>query len=148
MLVALGGQVDQAEQVLRGGAGAESAVEQGLGPVGDDLGGVEIVERAEAVALRAGAEGGVEAEAAGLELGHVEAAVGAGHGGGEDLLFAVGEADEHEAIGELESLGDGGFEALFYGGFAGLGFLLSHPWLRKRWGTRRSGRHALSGSPA
>ncbi len=90
-VVAFGGKVDEAEQVLRGGAGAEAAVEQGLGPVGDDLGGVEIVERAEAVALRAGAEGGVEAEAARLEFGHVEAAVGAGHGGGEELLFAVGE---------------------------------------------------------
>ena len=90
-LVALGGEVDQLEQILRGGAGAEAAVEQRLGPVGDDLGGVEIVERTEAVALRAGAEGGVEAEAAGLEFGDVEAAIGAGHGGGEQLLVAAGD---------------------------------------------------------
>jgi hypothetical protein len=79
-LVALGGEMDELEEVLRGRAGAEAAIEQGLGPVGDDLGGVEVVERAEAVALGACAEGGVEGEAARLELGHVEAAVGAGHG--------------------------------------------------------------------
>ena len=88
--VALGSEIDEPEQVLRCGAGSEAAVEQGLGPVGDDLGGVEIVERAEAVALRAGAEGGVEAEAARLQLGNVEAAVGAGHRRREDLLFAIG----------------------------------------------------------
>ena len=106
-LVALGGEVDELEQVLRGGAGAEAAIEQGLGPVGDDLGGVEIVERAEAVALGAGAEGGVEAEAARLELGHVEAAVGAGHGGGEQLLVLAVPAngDEDEAVGQLQGLG-------------------------------------------
>ena len=78
-LVAVGGHVDELEEVLRRGAGTESAIEQGLGPVGDDLGGVEIVERAEAVALGAGAEGGVEAEAARLQFGHVEAAIGASH---------------------------------------------------------------------
>ncbi len=122
-LVAVGSEVDELEQILRGGAGTEAAIEQRLGPVGDDLGGVEIVERAEAVALGAGAKGGVEGEAARLELGHVEAAVGAGHGGGEELLVlrlaAAGEDDQHEAVGHLESLGDGGFEALFDGGLAG-----------------------------
>ena len=118
-LVAVGGQVDELEQVLRGGAGAEAAVEQGLGPVGDDLGGIEIVERAEAVALGAGAEGGVEAEAARLQLGHVEAAVGAGHGGGEELLFAVRQRRRGPGRWPLQGLGDGGFEALFDGGFAG-----------------------------
>ena len=84
-VVAVGGEVDEPEQVLRCGARAEAAVEQGLGPVGDDLGGIEIVERAEAVALGTGAEGGVEAEAARLEFGNVEAAIGAGHGGREHL---------------------------------------------------------------
>jgi hypothetical protein len=130
-LVAVGGEVDELEQILRGGAGAEAAVEQGLGPVGDDLGGVEVVERAEAVALGAGAEGGVEAEAAGLEFGHVEAAVGAGHGGGEELLLLsldeAGDGDEDEAVGQLEGLGDGGFEALFDGGFAGRAGLVACP---------------------
>ncbi len=89
MLVAVGGEVDELEQILRCGAGSQAAVEQGLGPVGDDFGGVEIVERAEAVALRTGAEGGVEAEAARFELGDVEAAVGAGHGGREELFFGL-----------------------------------------------------------
>ena len=84
-LVAVGGQIDQLEQILRGRAGAQ-AIEQRLRPVGDDLGGIEIVERTEAVALRAGAEVGVEAEAARLELGHVQAAIGAGHRRRKQLL--------------------------------------------------------------
>jgi hypothetical protein len=71
------------------------------------------------VALRAGAESGVEAEAARLQLGHVESAVGAGHGGGEQLLFSAGNGDQHEAIGQLQRLGDGGLEALLHGGLAG-----------------------------
>ena len=48
------------------------------------------------------------------------------------FLFLAGSAgDEDEAVGELESFLDGGFEALFDGGFAGgngLGFLVSHPF--------------------
>ena len=75
------------------------------------------------MALRAGAEGGVEGEAARLQLGDVEAAIGTGHGGREELLLgfcaAAGEGDEDQAIGQLQGLGDGGFEALFHGGFAG-----------------------------
>ena len=78
-LVAVGGQVDELEQILGGRAGAQAAIQQGLRPVGDDLGGVEVVERAQAVALRAGAEVRVEGETARLELGHVQAAIGASH---------------------------------------------------------------------
>ncbi len=149
-VVAVGGEVDELEQVLRGGAGAEAAVEQRLGPVGDDLGRVEIVERAEAMALGAGAEGGVEGEAARLELGDVEAAIGAGHGGGEELFFAVGEPDENEAVGQLQSLGDGGFEAFFDGGLVagrlsrGDASFLAFPGLRiQTWGTRLCGRRSI-----
>ena len=80
-LVAVRGQLDQFEEVLRGRPRPQSAIQQRLVPVGDDFGGVEVVQGAQAVALRAGAEGGVEAEAARLQPGHVEAAVGAGHGG-------------------------------------------------------------------
>ena len=83
------------------------------------LAGSRVVERAEAVALGARAEGGVEAEAARLELGHVEAAVGAGHGGGKQLLVAAGDGDQDQAVGQLQSLGDGGFEALFREGLSG-----------------------------
>ena len=68
-LVFFGGELDEAQEVCGGGAGAHGAVEEGLGPVGDGLGGVEVVDGAEAVALGAGAVGGVEAEAAGFELG-------------------------------------------------------------------------------
>ena len=67
------------------------------------------------MALGAGAVGGVEAEAARLELGHVDAAVRAGHGGAEEG-FAVAAArslqpDEDEAVGERECGGDGGLQA-------------------------------------
>lgn len=114
--VLVGGELDEAEQVGRAGAGAHGAVEQGLGPVDDGFGGVEVVDAADAVALGAGAVGGVEGEAAGLQAGDVDAAVRAGHGGGIESfsLFAgagVLEADEDEAVGHLEGLGDGGFEA-------------------------------------
>ncbi len=117
--VAVGSQVDEFEEVLRRGAGAEAAVKQGLGPVGDDFGGVEVVERAEAVALGTCAEGGVEAEAARLQLGYVEAAVGAGHGGGEQLLFVTGNGDQGEAVGQLQRLGYGQVEAFFDRGLTG-----------------------------
>ncbi len=143
-LVALGGEVDELEEVLRGRAGAEAAVEQRLGPVVDDFGGVEVVERAEAVALGAGAEGGVKGEAARFELGDVEAAIGAGHGRGEELLFGLfgagggGQRNDHEAVGELKGLADGGVETFFEGRLCGRGFELSHPFrrrTRKGWGT-------------
>jgi len=37
--VAVGGEVDELEKILRSGAGAEAAVEQRFRPVGDDFGG-------------------------------------------------------------------------------------------------------------
>ena len=120
-LVAVGGEVDELEQILRGGAGAEAAVEQGLGPVGDDLGGVEVVERAEAVALRAGAEGGVEVKLRGSSLGTSRPQSGQAMEEEKSCssASAAGEDDQHEAVGHLEGLGDSGFEALFDGGLAG-----------------------------
>ncbi len=53
-------ELDEAQKVLGCGAGSHGAVEQGLGPVGDGLRGIEVVDRAEAVALGAGSVGGVE----------------------------------------------------------------------------------------
>ena len=50
-LVFFGCELDQFQQVLAAGAGAHGAVEQGLGPVGDGLGGIEVVDAAEAVAF-------------------------------------------------------------------------------------------------
>ena len=113
--VAVGGELDELDEVLRGGAGTEAAIEQRLGPVGNDLGGIEVVERAKAVAVWAGAEGGVEREAARLELGHVEAAIGAGHRGREQLLIASAEADQDKAVGKLERFGDGLAQTRFDG---------------------------------
>jgi hypothetical protein len=43
--VALGGKVDEFEEILRGRAGPQAAIEQGLRPVVDDFGGVEVLER-------------------------------------------------------------------------------------------------------
>ena len=88
--------------------------------------------------LGAGAEGGVEAEAARLEFGDVEAAVGAGHGGGEELFFAAGDGDEDEAVGELKGLADGLFEAFFDGGLGGrvLTSWVPGPQVRGTGGTR------------
>ena len=110
-LVLVGGELDEAEEVGGAAAGAHGSVEEGLGPVGDGLGGVEVVDAAEAVALGAGAVVGVEGEAAGFEAGDVDAAVGAGHGGGVEGLVHAVDGDEDEAVGHLEGFGDGGFEA-------------------------------------
>jgi hypothetical protein len=114
--VFFGSDLDEAEEILRAGAGAHGAVEQGLGPVGDGLGGVEVVDGAEAVAVGAGAVGRVEGEAARLKLGDVDAAVGAGHGGAVEglVVAAAGRllADEDEAVGELQGCCDGEGEAL------------------------------------
>ena len=104
---------------MRRGAGAETAVEQGLGPVGDDFGGVEVVERAETMAVGAGAEGGVEGEAARFELGHVEATIGAGHRRGKQLLVAIVKGDEREAVGQLQGFVDSLFQAFLGGGLGG-----------------------------
>ncbi len=71
------------------------------------------------MALRASAKGGIEAEAARLQFGHIEAAIGAGHGSGEQLLLAAGDGHQHQAIGQLQRLGHGRVEALFGGGLAG-----------------------------
>ena len=110
-----GCKLDCPQEILGGGAGPETPVKQGFGPVGDHFSRVEVVDGAEAVALGAGAVGGVEAEGAGFEFGDVDAAVGAGHGRGEEGLgvFAAGglEAHEDEAVGEGEGGGDGGLEA-------------------------------------
>ena len=89
--VAVGGQVDEPEQVLRGGARAQPAIEQRLRPVGDDFGGIEIVERAEAVALGAGAKGGVEVKLRGSSLGTSRPQSGQAMEDENNLLFAVGE---------------------------------------------------------
>ena len=122
-LVLFGGKLDEAQQVGGAGAGAHGSVEQRLGPVGDGLGGVEVVDAAEAVALGAGAVVGVEGEAARFEPGDVDAAVGAGHGRGVEGFVHAVDGDEDEALGHLQGFGDGGFEAagVVFGGGIGEG---------------------------
>ena len=88
--------------------------------VGHDEIGIEVQFRAEAVAVRAGAGGGVEREQARLDLLDGEAGDGAGEAFGEDdalvrVVFGfvgafgvglrerlVGEFGDGEAVGELE----------------------------------------------
>ena len=111
-LVLFGGELDEAQEIGGGGAGAHGAVEEGLGPVGDGFGGVEVVDAAEAVALGAGAVVGVEGEAAGLEAGDVDAAVGAGHGGAvEGFVLMPWMAMRTRPLAIWRALSDGGFEA-------------------------------------
>ncbi len=114
--VVLGGELEGALEVGGAAAGAEAALEEGLRPVGDHLGGVELVAGAEAVAGGAGAVGGVEREAAGLELGHVDAAVGAGQAVGVEALGAVDDGDGDQAAGELQGGVEGSLQALLDAG--------------------------------
>ncbi len=126
-LVFFGGELDETQEVGGARAWAHSSVEEGLGPVGNGLGGIEVVDAAKAVAVGAGAVIGVEGEAAGLEAGDVDAAVGAGHGGGVEGLFLLSclrvlQADEDKAIRHLKGFEDGGFEAARVGLSVGAGF--------------------------
>ncbi len=89
-LVALRGQLQQAGKILRSGSRAEGAIGQRLGPIGDHFGRIEVVDAAQAMALRACAISAIEGKASRLQLGDVEAAVGASHGGGIKLLLFAG----------------------------------------------------------
>ena len=104
--------MNEPEEVLRGRTRPEGAIQQRLGPVGDDLGRVEVVDAAQAVAFRTCAVGAVEGEAARLELGNVEPAIGARHGRGVELLVPAGVADQYQSIGQLQGLGHGGLKTL------------------------------------
>ncbi len=103
------------------------------------------------MALGAGAEGGVEGEAARLELGHVEAAIGAGHRRGKQLLVAVVERDEDQAVGQLQGLADGLLETLFGRRLVRLGEVLGvvvptlvhDEAVDEDWGTLRFQEHAV-----
>src|SRR5271163_3364924 len=111
--------MDELKQILRGGARSESAVEEWLGPVGNDLCGIEVVDAAQAVAFGARAVGAVERKAAWFQLGNIESAIGTGHGRRVELIgngigsairIASSEADEHETVGHLQGLDDRSFE--------------------------------------
>ena len=99
-------QLDHAQQVLRGRARPHRAIQQRLRPVGDRLRRVKVVDRAQPVALRARTVAGVEAEAARLQLGHVDAALRARHRRRVQVLLIPSarrlQADEHKAAGDLQ----------------------------------------------
>src|SRR6185437_3696007 len=94
------------QQILRGRARAHGSIQQRLRPVRDRLGRIEVIDRTEAVALRTRAVGGVEAEAAGLQLGYVDAAVRAGHRRTVERFVVLAarrlQADQHQSIGDLQ----------------------------------------------
>src|SRR5580698_3169273 len=88
-LVGRSGQSHGALQVGGTRTGAEAAFKQRLGPIDDDLGGIEIVFRAEPVALLASAVGRIETERTRLELRNRNPAIGTGKFFGVDVLFAA-----------------------------------------------------------
>ena len=72
-------QLDHPQQVLRSRPRPHRAVEQRLRPVSDGLRRIKVVDRAQPVALRAGAVARIKTKAARLQLGHVDAALRARH---------------------------------------------------------------------
>src|ERR1700691_2654832 len=67
--------------------------------------------------LGACAVSAIERKATRLQLRDVESAVWARHGRGIELLLFTGNCSKNQAIGQLQSFGDGGFQALFNAGF-------------------------------
>ncbi len=104
------------QEILRGRARPKRPIQQRLGPVRDHTGGVEIEDGAQAVAGRAGAIRGVERERSRLQLGHIDPAVRAGHGGGKQrfgVLAAGGlQAHQDQSAAELQRRGDSVGQAL------------------------------------
>ncbi len=92
-------------------AWAEAAIEERASPIDDDLGGIEIVFRAQAIARGASAVGRIEAERARLELRNGDAAIGAGEFFRKSVFLAADDGDGDEAAGQFERGGDGLFEA-------------------------------------
>src|ERR1700679_827078 len=69
------------------------------------------------MALGACAVSAIERKATRLQLRDVESAVWARHGRGIELLLFDRNCSKNKAIGQLQSFGDGGFQALFNAGF-------------------------------
>ena len=85
------------DQVLRRRSRTETAIQQGLGPVGNHLCRIEIVLAAEPMALGAGSIHAVEGKRPRFELGHVNAAVGTGQLLRIQLLLAPYHGNLHQA---------------------------------------------------
>src|SRR5690348_17770205 len=100
-MVGVGRKLKSALQDCRTGAGAKSPIEEGAGPVGDDLGGIEIVFGTEAVAGWAGAVRRIETEGTRLKLGHGNAAIRAGQLFRENVFLAANDGDGYQASRQL-----------------------------------------------
>src|SRR5882762_128416 len=109
--VGVGAEFECALENCRARAWAEAAIEERAGPVGDDLGRIEIVFGAEAVARGARSVRRIETEGTRLELRNGDSAVGASELFGKSVLLASDDGDGDEAAGQFERGGDGLFEA-------------------------------------
>src|SRR5260370_28555875 len=76
--VRIGGEFQSALEVSGAGARAETSIKERARPVHDDLGGIEIVFRAEAMAIRARAVWRIKTEGARLKLRNGDSTIGAG----------------------------------------------------------------------
>ena len=80
----------------------DRALPQRLRAVRHDAGGVEVVDGAEALALRAGALRRVEREHPRRDLGHAHAALHAREPPGEQPVAALQGVDDHDVVGEAQ----------------------------------------------
>ena len=100
------GDVQHVLQVLRSRSRSETTFQQRLGPVHDDLGGIELVPAPKAVALGASAIRAVEREGARFQLRHANTAIGAGEPGRIEHLLATDYRNLHQATSELHRKSD------------------------------------------
>jgi len=77
------------------------------------LAGSQVVERARPWHSGQAPKAELKEKLRGSSLGTSRPPVGAGHGGGEQLLLAASDRDQREAVGQLERFGNGSIEALF-----------------------------------
>ena len=114
--IGFGHQLQTMNQVLGRGAGAETAIEQGLGPVDDQFRGIEIVAAAQAVTFGAGSVGAVEREGARLQLWDADAAIGTRQARGVEGLVSIDHGDQNQAAAQLHGERDRHFQAMLDAG--------------------------------
>ncbi len=88
-------------QILRTGTWPQATIQQRLGPVDDDLGGIEVILAAQAMAFGTSAIGAVEGKRTRLELRDVDAAIGTGEARGVQGLVASDHRNLHEPARQL-----------------------------------------------
>src|SRR5260370_30183334 len=99
--VGIGGEFQSALEVSGAGARAETSIKKRARPVHDDLGGIEIVFRAEAMAIRARAVRRIKTEGARLELRNGDSTIGAGEFFRKDGVFCAGRRKDDHSLRHL-----------------------------------------------